>query len=141
MRVASPFSVPLELSWRRIAAIAKRPLIVVAVFGILVYFGAQSGRDLFFRSIGSMQWSGSGPQRGKPAEALREIDPVSRFTQTHVGHLLFSSRGSDMCRRVLFDNRTGATREAGVVVCGQPQDAPAADQQERGNAMMRAFRR
>jgi hypothetical protein len=46
-----------------------------------------------------------------------------------------------MCRRVLFDNRTGETWEAGVVVCGQPPDAPPAEKQERGNAMMRAFRR
>jgi hypothetical protein len=141
MRVASPFSVWLKSPWRRATPAVKRTIVIGAVFGILIYLGAHPGRDLFFGATGIVKLSGSGRQPAKPAEALREIDPVSRFTQTRVGHLLFSISNSDMCRRVLFDNRTGETWAGGQVPCGQAPDAPVADQQERGNAMMRAFRR
>jgi hypothetical protein len=141
MSIALPFSVWLNSPWRRGTLTVKRAIVIGAVFGLLIYLGAQPGRDLLFRATGVVNLSGSGTQPAKPAEARREIDPVSRFTQTRVGHLLFSIPDSEMCRRVLFDNRTGAMREAGVVVCGQPVETPPAEKQERGNAMMRAFRR
>jgi hypothetical protein len=119
----------------------RRALVVSAIFGVLIYLGAQPGRDLFFRSTGVLQLPGSGPPLPHPAEKVRVFDPVERFTQTQVGHLLFSLNNSDMCRRVLFDNRTGAMQEAGQILCGQPPEAVEQPGQERGNAMMRAFRR
>jgi hypothetical protein len=46
-------------------------------------------------------------------------DPVARFSETRVGHLLFKPFEGDHCRRVLFDNSTGGYLEAGQVFCGR----------------------
>ena len=40
------------------------------------------------------------------AAALAADDPALRFSETHVGQIVFSTT-SDTCRRHLFDNRTG----------------------------------
>jgi hypothetical protein len=53
---------------------------------------------------------------------LSDDDPVKNFTKTGVGHVLFATTNSDNCRRTLFDNRTGATYEAGDILCGQTAD-------------------
>ena len=50
-------------------------------------------------------------------------DPVARFAQTRTGHLLLPSQSGGLCRRVLFENRTGALLDAGEVPCG-PSDVP-----------------
>jgi hypothetical protein len=46
-------------------------------------------------------------------------DPVARFAQTRVGHILYSPNQGDNCRRVLFNNSTGALYEMGSVLCAQ----------------------
>jgi hypothetical protein len=53
-----------------------------------------------------------------PAAEAAPVDPVLRFNETRVGHLLFETGDTMECRRVLFDNRTGYQQEAGQVYCG-----------------------
>jgi hypothetical protein len=42
---------------------------------------------------------------------------VAHFSQTRVGHIVYSPSADDTCRRMLFDNRTGMSGDAGSVVC------------------------
>ena len=44
-------------------------------------------------------------------------DPVVRFSQTRIGHILYAPYVGDHCRRVLFDNGSGALLEAGPRLC------------------------
>jgi hypothetical protein len=47
-------------------------------------------------------------------------DPVARFFETRVGHVLFSPLVGDHCQRVLFDNRTGVQYETRSLDCSRP---------------------
>lgn len=76
------------------------------------------------------------------ASALGGDDPLLRFTETKVGQVVFSSGRSDTCRRVLFDNRTGARLEAGEMFCGQTADQIVeAEPQNRLNSLSKSFHR
>jgi hypothetical protein len=56
--------------------------------------------------------------------------------------MLFASYNSDVCRRALFDNRTGVSAEAGKIHRGQlPQQQGDQLGQERALAMLKAFRK
>jgi pimeloyl-ACP methyl ester carboxylesterase len=97
--------------WRRIAPTnARRVLVVSAVFAPLIALGAYQVQQQ------------PAPPAAKPASAAsaadtRPTDPVARFAETGIGQVLFWPHGSDTCRRVLFDNRTGASQEVGEVLC------------------------
>jgi hypothetical protein len=52
----------------------------------------------------------------------QDPDPVVRFNETRVGHLLFMLPDGRHCKRVLFDNVSGSHIEAGRVECA-PQEA------------------
>ena len=68
------------------------------------------------------------------------VDPVARFNQTRVGHLLFAQAGGSNCRRVLFDNKTGALQDAGELYCGAPLPE-AAESANRMLALRKAFQK
>jgi hypothetical protein len=70
---------------------------------------------------------------------LAEDDPVRNFFKTGVGHVLFTAMSSDNCRRNLFDNRTGATYEAGEIFCGHNPDETQTS--ERLQAMRKPFKK
>lgn len=78
--------------------------------------------------FGSTEVSGPGGASGKGAQhsgfaELPSDDPAAHFSDTGVGQVLFSSGRGDSCRRVLFDNRTGANYESKDVACG-PRPEP-----------------
>jgi hypothetical protein len=150
MNVALPLSGWLHLPWRRVApAKIRRVLFVGAAFAILIYLGTQSGRDLLFGSTGVLQLSGATPRAvrspARPPESfemLHMLDPSDDFPQSQVGHLLFTSYNSDMCRRLLFDNRTGALSAAGQIYCGQtPQQSSNQIGQARAQTLLKSFRK
>jgi hypothetical protein len=62
---------------------------------------------------------GAGASLRGLAVAVADDDPVARFSQTHVGHILYAPFHGDRCRRVLFNNRTGVLYENGSIVCVQ----------------------
>jgi hypothetical protein len=94
--------------WRRIAPTnARRVLVVSAVFAPLMALGA-------YRVL---QPAPPAAKPAAPAADTRPTDPVARFAETGIGHVLFWPHGSDTCRRVLFNNRTGASQEVGEVLC------------------------
>lgn len=66
--------------------------------------------------IGGIGGDGGGGQNS-PGGKRRSLDPVDRFTETRVGHVLFYPAGGDSCRRMLFDNMTGTTADAPAVNC------------------------
>jgi hypothetical protein len=76
------------------------------------------------------------------ADVMRPLDPRSGFADARVGLMLFASYNSDVCRRALFDNRTGVSAEAGKIHCGQlPEQQGDQLGQERALAMLKAFRK
>jgi hypothetical protein len=56
------------------------------------------------------------------AASLDPNDPALRFSQTHIGQVVFTTVGSDRCHRVLFDNRTGTSTWLKDVDCGRPAE-------------------
>jgi hypothetical protein len=153
MNKALPLRAWLNPRSRRTApSTLRRALVISAIFGVLIYLGTQSGRDLMFGSTGFLQSSkgtGTGQpsrqtakQPGEPADALRMANPLDAFPQKQVGRMLFTSSNSDICRRMLFDNRTGAVIEAGHTSCS-PAASDAGDQvgQARAQTLLRSFRK
>lgn len=128
---------------------------ICAVFGALIVAGIYAARDhtTLFRSAGASGEGGVSGASGGPADAkasrptgfadLDASDPVVRFSETRVGHVLIPSTQSDQCQRLLFDNRTGAYYDASEVFCGQRlEQAPAvAVMPVRLEALMKSFKR
>jgi len=151
MRAAVPFRESLQVFWRRDASTHLVCILAIGtLFAVAVYAGVNSSRywDELFRIVmlrSEQGWSGTnlkGTLRPGTDEGLRLLNPRDSFAQARVGLLKFSTHNSDMCRRVRFDNRTGALADAGLTVCGGLADAP--DDyvgQERALAMQRAFRK
>ena len=112
MNVALPFGIRSGWLKLRVAPVGVRPALAMCVaFATMLVAGVQAGREFtaFWRSGGSHA----------PSAASTVLDPVAHFPQTRVGQLLFASYDDDACRRVLFDNRTGAMVEAGHIFCAQ----------------------
>jgi hypothetical protein len=65
---------------------------------------------------GGISGEGGGGQGG-PGGKRRPLDPVDRFTETRVGHVLYYPVLGEACRRMLFDNTTGKTYDAPDVNC------------------------
>jgi hypothetical protein len=94
--------------WHRIAPTnARRALVVSVVFTPLIALGVYRVQQPAPPAV----------KPAAPAADTRPTDPLARFTETGIGHVVFWPHGSDTCRRVLFDNRTGGTQEAGEVLC------------------------
>ncbi len=94
------------------------------------------------------QFASTGDRRAiaHPAglQAAKATDPLARFNETRVGHVLFQPLHGDMCRRVLFDNNAGSLYEAAPVPCRETEEAPPAADAGTGNRLAgvsRAFRR
>jgi hypothetical protein len=129
----------------------QRAAISTAVFLTVFIGGAYMMRDQvpLFQWLASLQSNGSGAfaNAGRPdmptgGSGLPEDDPVRNFVKTGVGHVLFTATSSDNCRRNLFDNRTGATYEAGEIFCGQtPEHAVEAQTTDRLQSMRKPFRK
>jgi hypothetical protein len=102
-----------------------RVLTISGAFAALIGAGFLAAKDPVGLFQSKSVSAGTGVQTIKAvgltgASALGGDDPVLRFTDTKMGQVVFAAR-SDTCRRVLFDNRTGARLEAGEVFCGQSQ--------------------
>ncbi len=136
MSVALPIRAVSPAPWVRLA-----PANVIGVLAVCLLFGALLVLGIYHvqqpGTVAPGQFAGSGPLE-------LSTDPVVRFKETRIGHLLFSSRASDDCQRVLFDNRTGAQYEAGAIYCGQmPRQvvAEAASSADRMNALRKSFQK
>jgi hypothetical protein len=126
-----------------------RVLAIFSVFVGLLAVAAVSSRDWseFLQGAASRPF-GQGNQAGVAGsghgqgDSMRLLDPSTGFAQSRVGHMLFPSASSDTCKRMAFDNRTGASVEAGRVHCGLAPETQS-DQigQERAQQMLRAFRK
>ncbi len=106
----------------------QRTAISTVVFLTVLFGGAylMPTQVPLFQWLASLKGNGSGtlanasrPDLPTGGSNLPEDDPVRNFVKTGVGHVLFTAMSSDVCRRSLFDNHTGATYEAGEVFCGQ----------------------
>jgi hypothetical protein len=134
MNFASPFGNRLGL--RITPAGVKHTLAMCLAFTTLLFAGAQAGREF------STFWYPAGSSALAPAVPLVVIEPVAQFSQTRIGHLLFTSIDDDSCRHVLFDNRTGATVEAGRIVCNaSPARAPDVTGEVRMRSLRNSFAR
>jgi len=115
----------------------------MAVLGtVCVLFGALLVLGLY-RVQGTANTASASRFGIEPASApdyLDADDPVARFTQTGVGHVLFSPRAGDHCQRVLFDNRTGAQYDTASVDCARPA-AEVVASTDRMGALGRTFRK
>jgi hypothetical protein len=98
----------------RATSTARAILPWLGVVALLVAGGAYYKRDMLGLSSGEA-----------PASASQAIppdpDPVVRFNETRIGHLLFMLPDGRTCRRVLFDNVSGSHVDAGRVECA-PQE-------------------
>jgi hypothetical protein len=128
-------------------AYAVRTAAMCGVFATLLAASFQSGRELTGIVRAAMSGTvvfGTRAPATKPSDALRVLDPVAA-SQTRVGYLLFSAYDTDMCRRVLFDNYTGASVDAGQIFCGQTPEPPSNQAthmgQERALALLKSFRK
>jgi hypothetical protein len=155
LKVRSPFRRRL-VRWRKAAtSTTTRVMTICVAFGALMLTGVYAGKDNFalFRSVevsGADGAAGGTSEGDAAAKANRVVghdelnprDPVMRFADTGVGHMLFASTRSDQCRRLLFDNRTGAYYEAPDIFCGQkPEEGGDPVPHDRVSAMRKAFKR
>ena len=122
--------------WRHLGSTnVRRALVLCSTFATLMLAGFYFTRETAGVSRPMADRAASAPERG-----LGPNDPVARFAETRVGHLLFSSSRNDDCRRVLFDNRTGAFYEAGSIQCGQiALPTPEASGNDRLMALRKTF--
>ena len=133
---------------RKAWAQTVRVTAICAIFGALLTAGFHHRRDLaemlrvaFSKSTPfadrlTAARNGDAPHGVAPARSGERLrgEPGRR----HASHLV----SSDTCRRVLFDNRTGMTHDAGQGYCGLQPEAPAEHLgMERMLSMSRAFRR
>jgi hypothetical protein len=126
--------------WRRIAPRSTTSVVVAMsmLFGALLVLG------IFYRVQGTPGVStayrfgvGARPASDLPLDAN---DPVARFAQTRVGHVLFVSRSSDQCQRVLFDNSSGVQYESASIDCVRPA-AEAVASTDRMSALRKTFQK
>jgi len=96
----------------------RRALVLCSTFAGLLFAGLYFTRETAGVSRPMANRAASAAAASAPGRGLGPNDPVARFAETRVGHLLFTSHRNDDCRRVLFDNRTGAFYEAGSIYCG-----------------------
>lgn len=101
-------------------------------------------RDWFWTKGGAQPAGLPGLTRKEPllgATALAADDPAVRFSETHVGQIVFSTT-SDTCRRHLFDNRTGRSYWVDDLPCGRKAEPIADDEPpHRLNALRKSFQR
>ena len=130
MIVATRFRRWTKFVWRHTAPTnAVRVTVLCLAFGTLIAVGV------------SHVWKPA-PMPAIQLDTTAGGDPVARFTETRVGHLLFAPVGGDNCRRVLFDNTTGAFREAGEIYCGPPPSrASEATSANRLQALSKSFQK
>jgi hypothetical protein len=136
MNLVLPSGFLPALLWRQIA-----PRNAIGVLAVCVLFGALLALGVYRAQGPALRPPAQKAGTGGPAVSA---DPVVRFRETRVGHLLFSSIESDECRRVLFDNRDGAQYEAGHIYCGQkPVEIQVADatSTSRMLALRRSFQK
>ena len=96
----------------------RRALVLCSTFATLLLAGLYFTRETAGVSRPMANRAASAAAASAPGRGLGPNDPVARFAETRVGHLLFTSSRNEDCRRVLFDNRTGAFYEAGSIYCG-----------------------
>jgi hypothetical protein len=68
-------------------------------------------------------------------------NPVARFAETRVGHIVYSSTIDERCRRVLFDNRTGYSGDAGSIMCRRLAPEGEAMPADRLETLSKTFKR
>jgi hypothetical protein len=113
-------------------------LIIGLGFVVMITVGIWLGRDILLPRRGAVE----ADSRQIRAELLQPLDSRSAFAEKQIGSLLFSTNNTDVCRRALFDNRTGVVGETSQVYCMQQQETPAERPgQDRANSMLKAFRR
>jgi hypothetical protein len=145
MNAALPFRRLIALlPGRKARAHGIRVTAICVGFAALLAAGLQHRRDLseFFRSAMTRSALIGGTGAPGQSDRLRPVDPRSSFVEARVGLMLFAAYNNDICRRVMFDNRTGVWSEAGHIHCGQPPEQ-ASDQlgQERALMLLKAFRK
>jgi hypothetical protein len=123
--------------WRRAPTSSMVALgSVCGLFGILLVLG-------LYRVQGSAEVA-SAPRFGvgmMGAEYdLDPSDPVARFAETGIGHVLFAPRAGDHCQRVLFDNRTGAQYQSASIDCARTA-AEVVASTDRMNALRKTFQK
>jgi hypothetical protein len=131
----------------RLRSNRSRALAISAVFAVVMSVGVFAAKD----PVGISDWKSTGHGKGAQVDkapsllgagSLASDDPVLNFDETKVGQVMISSAHSDNCRRVLFDNRTGARLDAGEVYCGQtPEQIGEAESSKRMQALKKAFQR
>ena len=117
---------------------------ICTAFVALLVTGFQHRRDLaeMLRSAMARPAFITGAGQAGQADVLRPLDPRSGFADARIGLMLFASYNNDICRRSLFDNRTGVSAAAGHIHCGQlPEQQSDQIGQERALAMLKAFRK
>jgi hypothetical protein len=145
MNVALPFvNFAALFPGRKARSHAVRVTALCTTFAALLATGFQHRRDLAELLSSAMSRPAFIRGGGLPGQAdvMRPLDPRSGFADARVGLMLFASYNSDVCRRALFDNRTGVSAEAGKIHCGQlPEQQGDQLGQERALAMLKAFRK
>ena len=129
--------------WRRLGSTnVRRALVLCSTFAGILFAGFYFTREAADGSRRMANRAASAAAASALGQGLGPNDPVTRFAETRVGHLLFTSSRNDDCRRVLFDNRTGAFYEAGLIQCGQiALPTPEASGNDRLMALRKTFAR
>lgn len=140
--------------WRRVAPTQVRGVLAIcAVFVALIAVSLYAVKDpaaLFGSASGSGTGDVAGPADASsasenPITGARDLatnDPVVRFADTRVGHVLYASTTGDNCRRLLFDNRTGNYYDAPQVFCGPVLEQPTeAGSNDRLLALRKSFQK
>jgi hypothetical protein len=131
MSVGSKLNTVAAGLWRAATSSNTRRAVTISLLlgALLVFAGLQ------VREAANMQ---SGIANG-----LAMSDPARQFRENPMGQVLFSPYVGERCRRLLFDNRTGAFESADDVNCvqgGRDSETSTSSAQDRMNAMKKTFR-
>jgi hypothetical protein len=121
MNVALTIRESSWMIWRVATSTNTRIVMSLAVlFAIVLSAGLyrqfRPGETGVASGQGTLSGEGGGGEKG-PGGKNRSADPVDRFTETRIGHVLWYPALGDSCRRILFNNVTGATYDAEAVNC------------------------
>jgi hypothetical protein len=138
-----PVAAPKRFKWRARLMWPLAGTAALALVGAGVLFASDPSRVFALKAgSGAGGLLESSPSGLLGAAALDPNDPALRFSQTHVGQVLFTTANSDKCRRVLFDNRSGTSYWVNAVDCGRPvEQAQVSEKPDRLLAIKNSFKR
>jgi hypothetical protein len=126
----------VNTAWLSGKPISAWPRLMAANGPDLASLGGGKG---FTRGGHCRRRNGEGRARAQRPSRCRQSGRA--LCETRVGHIVYSSTIDERCRRVLFDNRTGFSGDAGSIMCRRLAPEGEAMPADRLETLSKTFKR